>query len=108
MVRWEITWLFKPSQRCLHCIQVSLQSKMLLDCGFPSRYIDDPLLVGGKKFDLRLSVTLSQETSQLNGAVLCRYVLVTSYRPLRVYIYKSGFARFCTVKYCIAMSHIYS
>ncbi len=46
-----------------------------------SRYINDPLLVGGKKFDLRI------------------YVLLTSYRPLRVYQYAHGFARFCNAKY---------
>ncbi|CAL8084000.1 unnamed protein product [Calicophoron daubneyi] len=46
-----------------------------------SRYIDNPLLIGGKKFDLRL------------------YILVTSFRPLKAYIYKLGFCRFCTVKY---------
>ena len=46
-----------------------------------SRYVQDPLLIGGKKFDLRV------------------YVVVTSYRPLRAYASRLGFARFCSVSY---------
>ncbi|KAG7399111.1 putative tubulin polyglutamylase ttll1 [Phytophthora boehmeriae] len=49
-----------------------------------SRYIENPLLVGGKKFDLRM------------------YVLVLSYRPMQALVHREGFARFCNVKYSAA------
>eukprot|EP00743_Colponemidia_sp_Colp-15_P008256 GILK01008960.1.p1 GENE.GILK01008960.1~~GILK01008960.1.p1 ORF type:complete len:1151 (-),score=218.57 GILK01008960.1:197-3385(-) len=46
-----------------------------------SRYISNPLLINGYKFDIRL------------------YVAVTSFNPLRIYLYKEGFARIATVQY---------
>ena len=57
------------------------QQQVMKEAYVISRYIDQPLLVGGKKFDLRI------------------YVLVTSYRPLKVWLSTKGFARFCNEKY---------
>ncbi|CAD8067487.1 unnamed protein product [Paramecium sonneborni] len=45
------------------------------------RYIADPLLIGGKKFDTRI------------------YLLCTSYSPLTLYLYRTGFARFTHHRY---------
>lgn len=45
------------------------------------RYISNPLLINGYKFDLRI------------------YVAMTSINPLRIYIYKEGLVRFATDQY---------
>lgn len=46
-----------------------------------SRYIHDPLLVNGHKFDVRI------------------YVLITGLDPLKVYIYNEGLVRFASEPY---------
>ena len=46
-----------------------------------SRYISDPHLIDGYKYDLRI------------------YVLVSSFDPLKIYFYYEGLVRFATMKY---------
>ena len=45
------------------------------------QYISNPYLINGCKFDLRV------------------YVYVTSFNPLRVYVYKDGLTRFASRKF---------
>ena len=53
-----------------------------------SKYIDNPFLMGGKKFDMRI------------------YCLVTSFHPLKAYLYQQGFCRFCNEKFSVDISDI--
>ncbi|CAH2292872.1 tubulin polyglutamylase TTLL5 [Pelobates cultripes] len=77
-------WISKPVSACqgrgIQIInsfsQVNRTEKLLV-----SRYIKNPLLVDGFKFDLRL------------------FVLVTSYDPLIIYLYEEGLTRFATDQY---------
>lgn len=57
------------------------QENLMNELYIAQKYIMNPLLVGGKKFDLRI------------------YALVTSYNPLTVYLYRNGFARFTHHRY---------
>ncbi|XP_041478656.1 tubulin polyglutamylase TTLL4-like isoform X1 [Lytechinus variegatus] len=52
------------------------------------RYLAKPYLINGSKFDLRI------------------YVYVSSYDPLRIYIFSNGLARFATMKYSSSMKSL--
>ena len=53
-----------------------------------SKYIENPFLMAGKKFDMRI------------------YCLVTTFRPLKAYLYQQGFCRFCNEKFSVDVSDI--
>ena len=86
-------WIVKPINmsrgRGVHLLKDQNELKNLIKKSYDeneipdllSRYLDKPHLINNKKYDLRI------------------YVLVTSFSPLRFYIYYNGLVRFATEDY---------
>lgn len=84
-------WIVKPnasSQGKGIFLLRDLEDLPLTECNVVSRYVDNPLLIQGLKFDLRI------------------YVLVTSYSPLRAYVYREGLVRFASSPYSTQEEHL--
>ena len=77
-------WIVKPSNssqgKGIHIID-DINDLNVDELSVISRYVTNPLLINGYKFDLRI------------------YVVVTCYEPLRIYVYKEGLARFASETY---------
>ena len=75
-------WIFKPPDLLLGIgIKFLKNFTNLTQKGVITRYIPNPLLLYGKKFDLRL------------------YVLISSFLPLKIYLNKEGLVRVTTTDY---------
>ena len=101
-------WILKPSNKCqgqgirlvnktsklkkmnfnTKTINENNTSVTITETYVISKYIENPFLIGGKKLDMRI------------------YCLVTSFHPLKAYLYKQGFCRFCNEKFSVDVSDI--
>ncbi|XP_032304447.1 probable tubulin polyglutamylase TTLL9 isoform X2 [Coturnix japonica] len=73
------TWIMKPDG-----VRTNEQKdETQVQTYIVQRYIENPYLIGGRKFDLRV------------------YILVTSYSPLKAWLYRDGFARFSSMRFTL-------
>lgn len=89
-----VPWICKPADqsRGKGIFIFKDLSELTYDCAtIVQKYIPNPLLIAGYKFDLRI------------------YVLVTSFRPLHIYVYHEGLVRFGTEKFDLNyLKNVYS
>ena len=84
-------WIMKPcASACGRGIKlINKRTKLTKKKDYlVSEYISNPHLINGLKYDLRV------------------YVLVTSFDPLKIYLYEDGLVRFCTEKYDTNKKHL--
>ena len=77
-------WIVKPANACqgrgIYIVD-DINDVNVDETSVISKYITNPLLINGHKFDLRI------------------YVVITGYEPLRIYIFQEGLARFASETY---------
>ncbi|CAO2578272.1 Probable tubulin polyglutamylase TTLL9 [Lemmus lemmus] len=89
-----ITWIMKPVarsqgkgiflfRRLKDIMDWRKKDEIPVENYVAQRYVENPYLIGGRKFDLRV------------------YVLVMSYIPLRAWLYRDGFARFSNTRFTL-------
>ncbi|RHY08172.1 hypothetical protein DYB34_003438 [Aphanomyces astaci] len=77
-------FIIKPDHSCQGrgvFLTKNLKEVNKTDIFVAQRYVAHPLLLGGKKFDLRI------------------YIMIASCAPLRVYLFQDGLVRMCTAAY---------
>ena len=88
----EKTYIMKPNNKSC-AMGISLfknKDKVKNYDGIVQKYIDNPLLISGYKFDLRV------------------YIYVRSIFPLKIYMYNEGLVRMCTHPYSLDLKDRYA